>query len=82
MYINFSKLFGPIKFVTEVHLCYEIRMRKVPQIPFAFECNQPNGNLVDLGKNDYLQFLCVPPNYHSVIFANLLNGNSVVHINL
>ena len=50
MYINFSNLFRPIKFVTEFHLYYEIRMPKIPPIPFAFECNQPNGNLVDLGK--------------------------------
>ena len=35
------------------HLTIEtrnLRVPEMPQIPFAFECNQPNGNSVDFGK--------------------------------
>ena len=59
---------------TGMHSCFHCCHLKFsffqnPQIPFAFECNQPNGNLV--------------PNSHGIaigsITLNLPSGNSVTN---
>ena len=55
---------------------------KIPQIPFAFEFNQLNGNSVDFGKTYIYNFYVYHQSTIQQIRENWPNGNLVVHMKI